>query len=67
MAQQIAPLAGRHIVVTRPAGQAHVLSAAIAQEGGSPVLFPVLEIVDVEDLQPLLAIADTSVALKHRA
>lgn len=41
-------LAGRAIVVTRPAGQADALGAAIAARGGEPVLFPVLAIADVD-------------------
>lgn len=52
------PLAGRHIVVTRPAAQAGMLSAAIAARGGVPVPFPVLAIFDVDDLRPLLAVAE---------
>ncbi|MEW5887658.1 MAG: uroporphyrinogen-III synthase [Pseudomonadota bacterium] len=52
------PLAGRHIVVTRPAGQAGTLAAAIQAQGGTAVLFPVLEIFDVADLRPLVAVAD---------
>lgn len=51
------PLAGRHIVVTRPAEQAAHLAAAIAAAGGSAVLFPVLTIQAVEDSQPLRDIA----------
>ncbi len=51
------PLAGRHIVVTRPAGQAQHLAAAIAREGGSAVLFPVLEISDIDDQAALIDIA----------
>lgn len=50
-------LSGRHIVVTRPAGQARALADAITAEGGTPVLFPVLAIFDTEDLQPLLNMA----------
>ena len=51
------PLAGRHVVVTRPAGQASHLAEALAALGARPVLFPVLEIVDVPDLKPLLDLA----------
>jgi len=51
-------LAGRHIVVTRPAGQAGVLADLIAARGGAPIVFPVLEIRDVEDLAPLHALID---------
>lgn len=42
-------LAGRAIVVTRPAGQATALAAAIAARGGEPIVFPVLAIADVDD------------------
>lgn len=38
------PLAGRRVVVTRPAEQAEVLCAAIAARGGEAVRFPVLAI-----------------------
>ena len=51
------PLAGRRIVVTRPAGQAGHLADAIEREGGVAVLFPVLAIHDVEDAAPLAAVA----------
>jgi len=51
------PLAGRHIVITRPAGQATHLAEALAEQGAKPVLFPVLAIADVEDLDPLLDLA----------
>lgn len=48
------PLAGRGIVVTRPAHQAAGLAELIRAAGGNPILFPVLEILDTENLQPLL-------------
>lgn len=51
-------LNGRHIVVTRPAGQATHLAEALVALGAKPVLFPVLEIFDVEDNGPLLAVAE---------
>jgi uroporphyrinogen-III synthase len=50
------PLAGRNIVVTRPAHQSGELAEKIRAAGGVATLFPVLEISDVEDLRPLLAI-----------
>jgi len=53
-----AALAGRHIVVTRPAAQAQVLAESIEFAGGIPVLFPLLEIDNIDDPQPLLAVAD---------
>jgi len=44
-------------VVTRPAAQAGHLVAEIERQGGHAVLFPVLEIQDVEDSQPLRDLA----------
>lgn len=55
---QALPLAGRHIVVTRPAQQAEPLAVAIEAAGGVAVRFPVLAIIDLDDLQPVLAAAD---------
>jgi uroporphyrinogen-III synthase len=52
------PLAGKGIVVTRPAHQAAHLAGLIRAAGGNPLLFPVIEIVDVEDARPLLALID---------
>lgn len=49
----VRPLEGRHIVITRPAGQAAHLAEALADLGAKPVLFPVLAIFDVEDTRPL--------------
>jgi uroporphyrinogen-III synthase len=51
-------LAGRRVVVTRPAAQAEHLAVLIRAAGGEPVLFPVLEILDAEDLQPVFALID---------
>lgn len=48
------PLTGRHVVVTRPAGQAAHLATALTRAGAIPLLYPVLEIRDVEDLGPVL-------------
>lgn len=47
-------LAGRGIVVTRPAQQAGALAEMIRAAGGQPILFPVLEILDTADLAPLV-------------
>jgi uroporphyrinogen-III synthase len=47
-------LAGRHIVVTRPAEQCEHLAAALAALGAHPVLFPVLAIAALDDPTPLL-------------
>ena len=52
-------LAGRRIVVTRPAAQADKLAAQIESRGGIAVRFPVLAIYDAEDPQPLQAAAET--------
>jgi len=50
-------LAGRTIVVTRPAAQARALADGIVAAGGVPILFPALEIVDVADPAPMRAVA----------
>jgi uroporphyrinogen-III synthase len=47
-------LAGRHIVVTRPAGQAAHLAEALVERAAQPVLFPVLAIEEVADMTPIL-------------
>ena len=47
-------LAGRHVVVTRPAGQAAHFATALTGQGAIPVLYPVLEIRDIEDVAPVL-------------
>ena len=52
------PLSGRRVVVTRPSGQADHLAGLIRAAGGEPVLFPVLEIRDAEDLRPLFALIE---------
>ena len=53
MTAAAAPLAGRGIVVTRPAQQSGTLAGRIRAAGGRAILFPVLEIIDTPDLQPL--------------
>jgi uroporphyrinogen-III synthase len=52
------PLAGRGIVVTRPAHQAGHLADLIHAAGGRPILFPVIEITAVSDPHPLNALID---------
>jgi uroporphyrinogen-III synthase len=47
------PLAGKRILVTRPAAQAGQLAALIAGQGGEAICFPLLEIAPADDLQPL--------------
>lgn len=51
------PLCGRTIVVTRPAAQADALAAAIESAGGTALRFPLLAIAPVEDVAPLIAVA----------
>lgn len=46
-------LYGKKIVVTRPRAQAPRLAGWIAEQGGEPVLFPLLEIAPADDLEPL--------------
>lgn len=52
------PLAGRGIVVTRPAHQAAGLAQLIAAAGGNAILFPTIEVVAVDDPRPLMALID---------
>lgn len=52
------PLAGRGIVITRPAQQAGALADMIRAAGGQPIMFPVLEILDTADLRPLIDVID---------
>src|SRR3954470_18257221 len=51
-------LAGRGIVVTRPAHQAERLAGLLREAGARPILFPVIEIADVEDPAPLNALIE---------
>src|SRR5687768_4722881 len=44
------------VVITRPAHQSEALAALIRERGGRPILFPVIEIRDVEDAAALDAI-----------
>ena len=57
-ANQGKPLAGKGIVVTRPAHQAGYLAESVRAAGGNVILFPAIEIVDVEDKAPLFALLD---------
>ncbi len=52
------PLAGKGIVVTRPAHQADALASLIRAAGGEAIMFPVIEIRDAEDTGPLHAVID---------
>ena len=50
----IKPLTGITVLVTRPAHQAGGLADMICAAGGTPILFPVFEILDVADPCSLL-------------
>ncbi len=52
------PLAGRGVVVTRPHERAETLAAMIREAGGEALVFPAIEIRELEDLRPFFAIAD---------
>ncbi|UXY15871.1 uroporphyrinogen-III synthase [Chitiniphilus purpureus] len=52
------PLARRRIWVTRPAGQADALCAALAAQGAEPVRLPLLQIAPAADAAPLQAALD---------
>lgn len=52
------PLRGRGILVTRPAQQAQHLAELVRRQGGNPILFPVLEILDATDMGHLNALID---------
>lgn len=47
------PLSGLSIVVTRPRDQAVQLARSIEQAGGTPLLFPLLDITEVQDTREL--------------
>jgi uroporphyrinogen-III synthase len=49
------PLCGRTIIVTRPRAQASTLAGRIAERGGKPVIFPLIEISPAADPGPLQA------------
>ncbi|WP_006786677.1 uroporphyrinogen-III synthase [Thiorhodospira sibirica] len=52
------PLAGRNILVTRPAHQAQHFCEFIKQAGGQPVLFPVMDIVALDESAALCGIME---------
>jgi len=51
-------LSGKGIVVTRPREQAGTLAGLIEARGGKPFVFPTMEIEDLPDLRPVLALID---------
>ena len=52
-----APLAGKRIVITRPAGQAEPLARRVREAGGEALLVPAIEIRPLEDAAPFHALA----------
>ncbi len=52
------PLSGVSVLVTRPAGQTKRLAGEIERAGGRAILFPVIEIADVEDDAKLKSILE---------
>ncbi len=51
-------LAGRSIVITRPAGESQRLAALIREAGGVPLLYPAIDILDASDPGALDAVID---------
>jgi uroporphyrinogen-III synthase len=51
-------LAGRGIVITRPAGEAGRLAALIRDAGGEPLLYPAIVILDAPDVRALDAVIE---------
>lgn len=51
-------LAGRGVVITRPAGEAQRLAALVGEAGGEPLLYPAIEILDAPDPCALDAVID---------
>ena len=51
-------LTGHGVIVTRPVHQAAPLADRIRRAGGHAILFPVIEIADVEDARPVNALID---------
>jgi uroporphyrinogen-III synthase len=52
------PLKGKNIVVTRPAHQSQAFARLIKNAGGRPILFPAIEIREIEDLEPFTRMVD---------
>ena len=58
MSESSRPLGGKGVVVTRPAHQARELARLIADAGGNSILFPAIEIRDVEDIGPFMRLVE---------
>ncbi len=54
-----ASLAGRSIVITRPAGESQRLVTLVRDAGGVPLLYPAIDILDAPDLNALDSVIDT--------
>jgi uroporphyrinogen-III synthase len=52
------PLKGKSIVVTRPAHQAQAFARLVTGAGGRAILFPAIEIRDIEDPGPFVRLVD---------
>ncbi|HEY7743944.1 MAG TPA: uroporphyrinogen-III synthase [Burkholderiales bacterium] len=52
------PLKGKSIVVTRPAHQAQAFARLVTGAGGRAILFPAIEIRDIEDPGPFVQLVD---------
>ena len=50
------PLQGLGIAITRPVDQAKKLSALIEQAGGTPIIFPLIEITPLHDYSQFEAV-----------
>jgi uroporphyrinogen-III synthase len=56
-APRAAPLAGKRIVITRPASQSEQLARLVREAGGEPLCVPAIEIRPLEDPAPFHALA----------
>ena len=56
---EAAPLSGVHVLITRPRAQAEALARAIREDGGEPLLLPLIDIQPVSDPSRLDAILAT--------
>jgi uroporphyrinogen-III synthase len=51
-------LAGRGVIITRPAGEAQRLAKLVREAGGEPLLYPAIDILDAPDPRALDAVID---------
>lgn len=64
-AARAGPLAGRCIVITRPAHQAGSLAEKVRTAGGEVIRFPVIEIAEATDLAPFYRVVDALEAFDY--